>query len=164
MLHESSLGQFDTEERATEAFEKELANAKKLGWGATNGADGKSCPGLLRKAYRDIHTVLLDAKEMDTGTSRLRTLIGNLHNRNRVLERQGDLSPAALRWLAAPLVCSFVLSFVPSFLRSFDYSFVRSFRKEEEAERPRRKAIPQRAPWLVVVLLFHSRHLQRLTD
>ena len=100
MLHESSLGQFDTEERATEAFEKELANAKKLGWGATNGADGKSCPGLLRKAYRDIHTVLLDAKEMDTGTSRLRTLIGNLHNRNRVLERQGDLSPAALRCLA----------------------------------------------------------------
>ena len=40
---------------------------------------------------------------MDRQTSRLRTLIGNLHNRNRVLERQEDLSPAALRWLAAPL-------------------------------------------------------------
>ena len=38
--------------------------------------------------------MLLDAKAMDRQTSRLRTLIGNLHNRNRVLERQEDLSPA----------------------------------------------------------------------
>ena len=45
----------------------------------------------------------MDAQEHDVGTARLRSLIANLHNRNRVLERQTDLSVAALKWIAAPL-------------------------------------------------------------
>ena len=47
--------------------------------------------------------MLMDAQEHDVGTARLRSLIANLHNRNRVLERQTDLSVAALKWIAAPL-------------------------------------------------------------
>jgi hypothetical protein len=39
------LGVFDTEAKAQAAYDKELKNAKKLGWGASDNVDPKSCPG-----------------------------------------------------------------------------------------------------------------------
>ena len=47
--------------------------------------------------------MLLQTRQLDVTTANQRATIANSHDRNRVLERQDDLSPAALRWLSAPL-------------------------------------------------------------
>jgi hypothetical protein len=41
--------------------------------------------------YFQIHEVMLDTRQLDVVTGSLRTTIANLHDRNRVLEREFDL-------------------------------------------------------------------------
>jgi hypothetical protein len=47
--------------------------------------------------------VMLQTKQLDATTASQRAAIAASHDRNRVLERQDDLSPAALKWISAPL-------------------------------------------------------------
>ena len=46
---------------------------------------------------------MLKTKQLDLTTAAQRAAIATSHDRNRVLERQEDLSPAALKWISAPL-------------------------------------------------------------
>ena len=50
-----------------------------------------------------IKKVMLKTKQLDITTAAQRAAIAASHDRNRVLERQEDLSPAALKWISAPL-------------------------------------------------------------
>ena len=45
-------GVFDTEAKAEAAYDKELKNAKKLGWGASDKSTPSPAPGNVRKWWK----------------------------------------------------------------------------------------------------------------